>query len=220
VLWRNGKDAYLVVLGCDYCTAHSLKDGSEIWRVGDINPQAPKQKYNSAYRIIATPAVAADVIVVPTARDGPVIGIKPEAKGMIKTGDTFERWRVPGMGGGPLSKTPDVSAPLIHDGLVYICRQYGKEPGAFICMDAKTGQEVYYESIHESRYRASPVAGDGKIYMAARDGVVSVIKAGRKFELLAANKLPDQITASPAIADGRIYLRGFTTLYAISEGGK
>ncbi len=68
VLWREGKHEYLVVLGCDYCTAHSLKDGAEIWRVGDINP---KQKYDRAYRIIATPAVAADVIVVPTPATAP-----------------------------------------------------------------------------------------------------------------------------------------------------
>lgn len=220
VLWRDGKNEYLVVLGCDYCTAHSLKDGSEIWRVGDLNPQSPKEKYDRAYRIIATPAASPDLIVVPSARNGPVIGVKPDAKGMIKTGNAYERWRLIGKGGGSLSKTPDVPAPLIHDGLVYICRQYQKEPGALICTDAKTGKEVYYQSIHEARYRASPVYGDGKIYLAARDGIVTVVKAGTKFEELAVNKLPDQVTASPAIAGGRIYLRGFTTLYAISEGGK
>jgi outer membrane protein assembly factor BamB len=119
-----------------------------------------------------------------------------------------------------MSKTPDVSAPLIHDGLVYICREYQREKGALICLDAKTGKEIYYESIHESRYRASPVIGDGKIYMAARDGVVTVIKAGPKFEVLGVNTLPDEITASPAIAHGRIYIRGFKGLYAVSEDGK
>ncbi len=139
---------------------------------------------------------------------------------MIKTGNPYERWRQAGMGAGPLSKTPDVPAPLIHDGLVYLVRQYQKEPGALICLDAATGKEVYYKSIHEARYRASPVYGDGKIYLAARDGVVTVVKAGPKFEVLATMKMPDDITASPAIADGRIYLRGFKTLYAISDGGK
>jgi outer membrane protein assembly factor BamB len=217
VLWRDGKNEYLVVLGCDYCTAHSLKDGAEIWRLGDLNP---KTKYDRAYRIIATPAAAADVIVVPSARNGPVIGVKPTARGSIRTGDSFEQWRQAGKGPGPLSKTPDVPAPLIHDGLVYIVREYQKEPGALICLDAKTGKEIYYQSIHESRYRASPVCGDGKIFLAARDGTVTVVKAGPKFEVLAINKMPDLITASPAIAGGRIYLRSFSTLYAISEGGK
>ena len=81
---------------------------AEIWRVGDLNP---KEKYNKAFRIIATPAASSDLIVVPSARDGPVIGVKPEATGLVKTGSPFERWRLHGQGLGPLSKTPDVPAP-------------------------------------------------------------------------------------------------------------
>src|SRR5262249_23598468 len=61
---------------------------------------------------------------------------------------------------------------------------------------------------------------DGKVYLTSRDGVVSVVRSGPKFELLAANKLPDQMSASPAIAKGRIYLRGFEALYAIGGGGE
>jgi outer membrane protein assembly factor BamB len=217
VLWRDGKDEYLVVLGCDYATAHRLQDGAEIWRLGDINP---KKGYNRMFRIIATPAATEDLIVVPSARDGPVVGVKPEAKGMVKTGSPFERWRLPGKAAGQPSQTPDVPAPLIHDGLVYLCRQYGNDPGSLICVDAKSGTVLYHERLHEARYRASPVYGDGKIYLAARDGVVTVVKAGPKFEVLATNQMPDQIAASPAIANGRIYLRGFKALYAISEGGK
>jgi outer membrane protein assembly factor BamB len=217
VLWQDGKDKYLVVLGCDYATAHSVKDGAELWRVGELNP---KKKYDPMFRIITTPAASADLIVVPSARDGPVIGVKPEARGMVKPGGPFEQWRLRGMGPGPLSKTPDVPAPLIHDGLVYLCREYRREKGALICIDAKTGAEHYYEPIHHARYRASPVYGDGKIYVTARDGMVTVVKAGPKFEVLATNQMPDEITASPAIANGRIYIRGFKTLYALSEGGK
>ena len=217
VLWRDGKDKYLVVLGCDYATAHRLTDGGEIWRVGDLNP---KQSYNRMFRIIATPAATADIIVVPSARDGPVVGVKPEAKGFVKTGGPQERWRLVGKGPGPLSKTPDVPAPLIHDGLVYLVREYKRESGALICVDAKTGKELYYESIHPARYRASPVYADGKIYLAARDGTVTVVKAGPRFEVLAVNQMPDQITASPAIANGRVYIRGFKALYAISQNGK
>ena len=51
-------------------------------------------------------------------------------------------------------------------------------------------------------------------------GAVSVVKPGRKFELLATDRLPDEFTASPAVSQGRIYLRGFRALYAISEGAK
>ena len=104
------------------------------------------------------------------------------------TGSPFEQWRLRGEGPGPLSKTPDVPAPLIHNGLVYIVRQYQRETGALICIDLKTGKEMYYEPIHAARYRASPIYGDGKIYLAARDGTVTVVKAGPKFEVLAVNQ--------------------------------
>jgi outer membrane protein assembly factor BamB len=205
-LWHNDKDAYLIVHGCDYTTAHSLGDGSEIWRLGDLNP---KDAYNFTLRFVTTPVAVADLIVVPTAKNGPVIGVKPQAKGMITAGSSFEQWRKPLI-------TPDVPSPLVHDGLVYLCR----EMGILICMDAKTGKELYQERLHPARYRASPVYADGKIYCTSRDGWFSVVKAGPKYELLAVNRLPDQFAASPAISGGRIYLRGFEGLYAIGQGGK
>ncbi len=101
----------------------------------------------------------------------------------------------------------------MRDGLVYLCR----ESGILICMDAKTGKELYQERLHSARYRASPVYADGKIYCTARDGAFTVVKAGPKYERLAENKLPDQFASSPAISDGVIYLRGFETLYAVGH---
>ena len=53
--------------------------------------------------------------------------------------------------------------------------------------------------------------------MTCQDGTVTVVKAGTKFEVLAQNKLSDSINATPAIADGRIYIRGWDTLYAIGK---
>jgi outer membrane protein assembly factor BamB len=206
VIWHNGKEAYLVTHGNDYAIAHSLKDGSEIWRLGDLNP---KNKYNATLRFVASPVATPDLIVVPSAKNGPVVGVKPDAHGSLKVGSDGEQWR-------RSNNTPDVPSPLVHDGLVYLCR----ETGVLICLDAKTGKEQYQQALYKQRYRASPVCADGKIYLTARDGTVSVVKAGPKFELLATNKLPDQISASPVIANGRIYLRGFETLYAVSTDGK
>jgi outer membrane protein assembly factor BamB len=205
-LWQEGKEMCLVVLGCDYATAHRLRDGSEIWRLSGLNP---KSNYNYAFRIIASPVAASDMLVVSTARGGQVVALKPGASGTIDPGSPFEQWRKP-------KGAPDVPSPLIHDGLVYLC----SENGALACLDAMTGKELYKERLHASRYRASPVYADGKIYTTARDGYFSVVKAGPKFELLATNQLPDEFTASPAISQGRIYLRGFKTLYAVEAGGK
>jgi outer membrane protein assembly factor BamB len=205
-LWQNGKEECLVVLGCDYTTGHRLSDGAELWRLAGLNPKA---RYNYAFRIIASPVATPDLLVVPTARGVTVVALKPGASGRIEPGSPFEQWRT-------ARGSPDVPSPLIQNGQVYLCR----ENGVLICLDAKTGQELYQKRLHESRYRASPVYADGKVYLTARDGTFHVVKAGPTYELLTTNTLPDEFTASPAIANGRIYLRGFRALYAIQEGTK
>jgi outer membrane protein assembly factor BamB len=203
-LWQNGKDAYLVCLGADHATAHRLTDGSEIWRLADLNPPTPTSKYSDAFRIIASPVAVPDLIVVPTARNTVVTAIKPSATGLLRADSPGIQWR-------HIKGSPDVPSPLIHDGLVYLCR----EQGTLICLDAKTGAQVYEKDLHRDRYRSSPVYADGKIYLTSRDGWFSVVKAGRSFELFAVNQLPEEFIASPAIANGRIYLRGFKNLYAV-----
>ncbi len=203
MLWQSGSAAYLLVHGNDYTTAHRLNDGKEIWRLGDLNP---KSHYNATLRFVASPASSPDFIVVPSAKNGPVVGVRPDASGKIDAGGDGEVWRRP-------HGTPDVPSPLVHDGLVYLCR----ENGLLICMEAKSGKELYSQRLHEGRYRASPVYADGKVYLAARDGTVTVVKAGPRFEKLAENKMHDELAASPAVSGGRIYLRGFDALYALGE---
>jgi outer membrane protein assembly factor BamB len=72
--------------------------------------------------------------------------------------------------------------------------------------------------VYSDRYRASPVYADGKVYLTSRKGVITVVKAGKEFAQLAENNMDEDISASPAIADGTIYLRTFEALYAIREG--
>jgi outer membrane protein assembly factor BamB len=207
VIWRKGTDAYLITHGNDYAIAHRLKDGSEIWRVGDLNP---RDRYRGDLRFVASPVATPDLIVIPSAKDHGVVGLKPDAEGLVMSGSKYEQWR-------RSRGTPDVSSPLVYNGLVYLCRENG---GFLICLDAKTGKEQYNQRIHSSLYRASPLAADGKIYLTARDGVVTVVKAGPTFERVAENRLPDRFTASPVVSNSRIYLRGWDTLYAIGTPGK
>ncbi len=202
-LYREGKREFLLIHGADYITAHQLKDGTELWRAGSFNP---KERYNPNFRFVASPVATAGLIVVPTAKNGPVIGLNPDAQSdttnsMQKRVWTLERG------------SPDVPSPLINQGIVYLNR----ENGALIALDAKTGNQIYQERAYEQRHRASPVYGDGKIYLTARDGTVTVVKAGRNYEVLSKNEIGEQISASPAISNGRIYLRSFDALYAIGK---
>ena len=197
-------EAYLITHGNDYAVGHSLKDGSELWRVTSLNP---KEKYNNTLRFVASPVASGGLVVVPTAKNGQVVALKPDAKGVFGPGSPNEVWR-------KASNTPDVPSPLVLDGLVYLCR----EDGRLICLDATTGAEKYQERTTPGRFRASPVSVAGHILLTNRDkGTVTVVKAGPKFEKVAENTLPDILAASPAISGPRVYLRGVKTLWCVGE---
>ncbi len=206
VIWRKGKDAYLITHGNDYAIAHRLHDGSELWRVGGLNP---RDRYRGDLRFVASPLATPELIVIPSAKDHGVVGLKPDAEGLVMPGSKYEQWRLN-------RGTPDVPSPLVYNGLVYLSR----ENGFLICLDAKTGKQHYNQRIHSSIYRASPLAADGNIYLTARDGTVTVVKAGPTFERIAENRLADTFTSSLAVSNGRIYLRGWDKLYAIGAPGK
>ena len=182
-VWRKGSEAYLVVHGNDYCTAHSLEDGKEVWRLTGLNPQRPGASYHTTQRFVASPVVTPDLIVVPTAKNGPVVGVKPDARGTISRGGAGELWRL-------AQNTPDVPCPLVADGLVYL----SGEMGSLTCLDAKTGKVHYTQNLRQFRHRASPVYADGKVYLTARDGTVfGAVSSALRLCFAAAP--PDQLEA-------------------------
>lgn len=201
VLYRDGTRSFLLSHGADYVVAHALDDGHELWRCGDLNP---KGNYNNTLRFVASPAAGSGLIVVPSAKNGPVFCLKPGLEGDVTDKADAFLWKRP-------SGTPDVPSPLIVGDLVYLCR----ENGNLVCVEAKTGKQLYEQRTVADRHRASPVFADGKIFLTARRGIVTVVKAGPEFEILAKNEMGEEISASPAIANGRVYLRTFNALYAI-----
>lgn len=204
VVYRFDGQEFLITHGADYVVAHDLKDGSEIWRCGGLQNE---NSYNNNLRFVATPVAVSGLIVVPSAKNGPILGLKPQnATGDITQSKAHYHWK-------RADNTPDVPSPLVHDGLVYLCR----ENGVLICLDARTGEQYYMERTHDRRHRASPVYADGKVYVVAMDGMVTVVKAGRKFEVLAQNGMGERTAASLAISNGVIYMRTHDALYAIGK---
>jgi outer membrane protein assembly factor BamB len=202
MLYRDKDREYLLTHGGDYTIAHNLKDGSEIWRCC-LNPKGPK--YHETLRFVASPLAMPGMIVVPSAKGGPVFAIKPDAMGDITESDSAYFWK-------RQKGTPDVSCPLAVDGLTYLYPD-----GLVVCLDSKTGEEIYTQRPDDGVHRASPVYADGKIYFCSRKGVVLVVKAGREYEVLAKNDMGEVLAASPAISGGRIYLRTYDALYAIGS---
>lgn len=85
------------------------------------------------------------------------------------------------------------------------------------CLLAKTGEPLWSEKI--GRSHASLVSANGLVYFLNDDGVAYVVKPGRTFELVAKNELGEPTYASPAISDGRLYLRGDKHLFCIGSAG-
>jgi outer membrane protein assembly factor BamB len=106
------------------------------------------------------------------------------------------------------------ASPVLHDGILYVLT----DSGMLSAFDAQTGKPHYQQQRLPKPYqfKASPVGANGKLYLASETGDVIVIRMGPAFEVLATNTLDGQtFIATPAIADGEIYLRGKDTLFAI-----
>jgi outer membrane protein assembly factor BamB len=96
--------------------------------------------------------------------------------------------------------------------LIYVTN----EVGIVTCVDAETGKQVWRQRLG-GIFFASPVAGDGKIYMVSETGETFVLKAGREATILATNDLGERFLASPAISNGRLFLRSDGTLFCVQK---
>ncbi|MBL8891289.1 MAG: PQQ-binding-like beta-propeller repeat protein [Planctomycetaceae bacterium] len=200
VIYDDGTYRYFICHGADYVTGHDLETGAEIWRCGGLNPAS---NYNEYLRFVSSPAVGPGLIVAPTAKSGAVIAIRPGGKGDI-TGSEFVAWKVEEV-------TPDVPSPIVTDKYVYLCR----ENGIVVCLDSKTGDVLYKERTNGHNHRASPVLSGDRWLITSRQGVITVLKAGSDFEVLAVNEMKEPIASSPVIVGDRLYIRSFDALYAI-----
>jgi outer membrane protein assembly factor BamB len=109
---------------------------------------------------------------------------------------------------------PGVPSALYYGGRVYTF----KDGGLVFCRVAETGELLYSERLGPlGYYYSSPVAADQRIYIASAEGVVVVLEAGDKLNILATNKLDGGILATPALVGGNIYVRTESHLYAFGK---
>ena len=112
---------------------------------------------------------------------------------------------------------PYVTAPLLYENILYVVR----DGGILATIDPETGKLIKEARLKDAigEYYAQPVAGDGKIYFVNKDGKVTVIRPGADWEQLSTADLEEQVIATPAIANNRIYIRTEGTLYCFAAAG-
>jgi outer membrane protein assembly factor BamB len=136
-------------------------------------------------------------------RNSDYLAIRPGGRGDVTS--THVEWQA----SSGASYVPSI---VYYDGLLYMTN----EVGVMTCADARTGESVWRHRLG-GVFFASPVAGDGKIYLVSETGETFVLRAGRKPDVLARNDLGERFIASPAISRGRLYLRSDRTLFAVGN---
>ncbi|MGH9940860.1 MAG: PQQ-binding-like beta-propeller repeat protein [Pyrinomonadaceae bacterium] len=205
VVYQGKGRTELITNAGRYVRGYDPATGKELWRFSDNNTQVK----------MPAPVVWRDVVFLtggyPLGR--PIFALKPAgASGdiSVKEGQEssqFLAYRLP-------RGSSYTGTPLIYGDLLYICG----DNGVFSAYRPETGERLYQERI-PSTFSASPVAADGKIYLASEDGDVYVVKAGPKYELLGTNPMGEALMATPAISDGMLIVRAQNFVYGITERG-
>jgi outer membrane protein assembly factor BamB len=189
----NGR-TQIIVNGWHHIGAYDFKTGKEIWKLkgtGDIP--------------VPTPVVQDGLIYITTAHGpgSPVYAIRETAIGDVTlaegaTSNEAIVWSYPREGGY-------MCTPLVYRGLVYIVRYNG----VMNVYDAKSGERKFQARLAEgkSAFTSSPVAADGKVYLASEDGNVYVLKAGPSMQILEENDMGESVLATPAISEGLLLYR-------------
>ena len=189
-----GGRTQVVVNGWKHTGGYDFETGRELWKLtggGDIPTP--------------TPIAGHGLIFITSAHgnDSPVHAIRATATGDVTlkddaTSNAGVAWSVPRAGSY-------MATPLLYGDYLYVVRWNG----ILGVYDARTGTRAYQQRLGQgaTAFTASPVASGGHIYFATEDGEVYVVKAGPQFELVATNKLDAAMLATPAISEGRLFIR-------------
>jgi len=171
--------------------------GNIIWEIQSVLPA----------RVISSPVIAGDLIIGTCGKGG--AGIQLSA---IKAGSGDNSKKPELIYTLSRKSAPYVPTPLVKDGLLFTYH----DRGDISCLRLETGEVLWCEK-PAWKFYGSPVWVNGLLYCIDRKGNVVVLKASPKYELLAINSLGEGSQATPAISDGRMYLRTYSHLISIGN---
>lgn len=197
--FTSGSGTSILVLGGDCLTGHDPSTGHEQWRFTGWNPARAKD-----WRTIASPVVVGDRVILCTARGRRLLALTPDGAGGMR-----EAWS-----GDALSS--DVAAPLGYRGNLYVLNGDERE---LACFDPADGALRWRGRFATTGViRASPTAGDGRLYAVSETGEVVVFGAD-SFRVISTTALPSDAPgrASIALAHGQVFVRTANALHAFAR---
>jgi outer membrane protein assembly factor BamB len=185
----------IIVNGQLRVQAYNPDTGAELWSCG-----------GSTYEVIPTPVVGYGMVFCSSGRAGPTLAIRPGGKGDVTR--SHLAW-------ASQRGSPFVPSPILYGEHLYMVNDMQSIVTSF---EATSGKLMWQNRLGVARregFSASPVAVDGKIFFTNDEGETFVLKAGPTFQLLRTNKIGEGTLATPALVDGRWYIRTESNLFAI-----
>jgi outer membrane protein assembly factor BamB len=192
---RSGSRDEIVVNGQYAVVAYDPDNGRELWRVN-----------GTTIEVTPTIVVGHGLLFSSSGRAGPTLAIRPGGQGDVTQSHLV--WSSP-------RGSPFIPSPILVGDHLYMVNDMTSIATSF---DAKTGKTMWQNRLGSAMregFSASPVAVDGKIFFTNDEGETFVLRAGAEFELLHINRIGERTLASPALVDGRWYVRTSGHLFAI-----
>lgn len=196
ILIDTPKGRQIVTAGKPFAVAHDPADGHELWRAHVLDGE-----------VAPSPAFGAGLVF--TANKGAALSaIRPDGGSDVTA--THVAWKFQDEETPAL---PDIASPACDGKRVYLV----ESTGVVTCFEAATGRKLWQKE-HPGEFKATPViVGDTVVLMSA-GGTIRFLAAADEYKLLGAAKLGEEAGGTPAVLNGRMYLRGVKHLYCIGGG--
>lgn len=184
----------LVVMGGNQLDAYNPATGEQLWSLEGLQ----------GGRTITGPTIVGGYVFATRGMRGATFAVDMQrASGKLDRRHLL--WQDEGA-------TPDSCSPVVWNDLVFTVT----DNGIAKCLSARNGGPKWRQRL-KGEYKASPVAAEGRVYFLNQDGLCTIVSAQLGFSKLAENQLNDETIASPAIADGKLFIRGKKFLYCIAK---
>ena len=205
-IWQNKQRTEIVVCGFNRNRSYDL-DGNLLWEFNG----------RMSNLVIPSPFAIDGILYITSGYIGdahrPVFAIRPGASGDItldgdENANDYIVWYLPLAG-------PYNPSPIVYKGQYYTLY----DRGFLTCHEAKTGKEIYGKRRFAGgvSFTSSPWAYNGKLFFLSEDGDTYVVKAGSEFEVIGKNSLGELCLSTPAVSQGKLFIRTATKLYCITN---
>lgn len=193
----------LVVMGGNELDAYDPGSGEQLWYLTELE----------GGRTIPSPTFGRGMIYAVRGMRGPLVAVRPPED--LTVTDEPVSLTSRDVVWSHQSGTPDSCSPVMWDMWLFTVT----DDGVARCHDTRSGL-VKWKHRLRGEYKASPVAVEGRLFFLNTEGLCTVVSAAPHFDRLTENPLEDETIASPAVANGRLFIRGKKKLYCIGRNAK